>query len=508
MPSISIQPNSISQPIFASAGSQITVTPASGATATVQYTLDSEGTVKSNAATWLTWPKGTVSADVSDIVNEPAFFRVTAITGVVTINVEQTPSWLKKSVLTPDFASMAPTYATNAQGQVTGLVGVDGGVIGIDLLPFVTNLSALKPVAAALMASVNSEFVIAGQGDSLTQLGGDTANLSSDTLAEQYGYLAALRRELNIRMGLSTYDGGQYLPADATPSDTRVANGASPVLVAQFNPYCAYRDASSVQQNRKAASLQSVGQSVTYTVNARYLYIITWENNPTGYNGTYSYQIDGGGITNVTSTALTDTFRLVTIDLGTQAAHTVVLLWVSSKVLIAGAYTGNGKGISTMRFGVGGTTTVDWNVRQEKEIRSTFKTIPAALQIIRFSYNDWQKQSTGGQLTTPTVFAANLQTLITAAQANPATKAVILLCDPSTSTADNLTNSYAAYDTAAKALATGSVAFIDLKGALPTWTVQNGYGYFVDFVHHTASGYAAEAKLIADILTSTMLIKA
>jgi phosphoribosyl-AMP cyclohydrolase len=355
---------------------------------------------------------------------------------------------------------------------------------------------------------LTGEVIIAGQGDSITQLGGDTGNPSNDILGETNGFLACLRRELNARMGLASLDGGQWLPADAVVSDSRVANGGGATALAQYCPYTAYRDGSNVTQNRKAVTLQGAGQSVTYTVTGRYLKVMLWENNANGYNGTFSYQIDGGSVNNVTGLVVTDTYRIVTIDLGTQAAHTVVLLWVSSKVLIAGALVTNGRGVITARFGVGGTTTQDWIGRQEKEFRTTFQTLPAALQIIRFSYNDWQKQATGGQLTTPELFKTNLQTLIALALANPATKAVLLMVDPATSTADNLARTYAEYDAVAKSLATGSVAYFDMRAALPNWTTQNAYGFFVDFVHKTGAGYAVEARILANALLDPLLLSA
>jgi hypothetical protein len=395
---------------------------------------------------------------------------------------------------------------------VTGMdtaIALKNSLFGdIGALPFLYNPAAMKPVAAALRGALTGEVLITGVGDSITQLGGDTVNQSSETLAESNGFLACLRRELNQRMGLSAFDGGQWCPPDAVPSDTRVANGGTPTLVAQYLPYSSYRNSSSNQVNRQAATLQSSGQSVTYTVTGRFLKLMLWENNANGYNGTFSYQIDGGAVTNITGNVATDTYRIVTIDMGTQAAHTVVLLWVSSKVMIAGALVTNGRGVATARFGVGGSTARDWTVRQEKELRTTFKTLPSALQIIRFGYNDWARQETVGHLTTPELFQTTLQTLINNALANPATKGVLLMVDPATSTADSLTRKYAEYDAVAKSLATGSVAFFDMRGALPDWATQNGYGNYVDFVHKTGQGYAGEGALLADALMSPYLLLA
>lgn len=385
----------------------------------------------------------------------------------------------------------------------TALVSGDEILLSRDSLSYVTNPTALKPVTAALLGAVASSVLISGVGDSLMQLGGDTTNQSSDQLAEQYGFLACLRRELNARMGLSTYDGGQWCPPSAAASDTRVANGGTPTLVAQYAPYSTYRDSSGVQQERKAVKVES-GKTITYTVTGRYLDLLLWDNTSNGYNGTIAYTIDGGGSTNITSPGGTDSYRIATIDMTTQASHTVVISWVSANMMVAGALVRNAAGIATARFAVGSTTAANWAVRLEREIRTSFKTLPAALQIIRFSYNDWSRQVTDTM--PPETFATNLQTLITAALVNTSTKGVLLLSDPATSATDDKPRLYSEYTEAAKALATGSVAFMDLQAAMADWTTQDDYGWYVDFVHHTASGFAAEARLVSSALLSPSLL--
>lgn len=371
---------------------------------------------------------------------------------------------------------------------------VSGGGIS-----YVTNPAALKPVASALAGAVSGSVLISGVGDSITQLGGDTVNQSSDQLAEQYGFLACLRRELNARLGLTAFDGGQWVPADAAASaDSRVANGGSPTRITPYQPYITYRDGAGAQQERQAVKIES-GKTITYTVTGRYLDLMLWDNTSNGYNGTIAYTIDGGGATNITSPGGVDSFRIATIDLGTQAAHTVVISWVSASMCVAGALVRNAAGIATARFGVGSSTVAAWAGRNERQFRASFKTLPAALQVIRFKYNDWNGQA---NLVT---FAANVQTLIDNALANPATKGVLLLADPATSSADNKAVTYAQYTAALRALAVGNVAFLDLEAAMPDYATRNAFGHYVDFVHETAIGFTAEARIVADALLSPVL---
>ncbi|URI08928.1 hypothetical protein MW290_25505 [Aquincola tertiaricarbonis] len=370
-----------------------------------------------------------------------------------------------------------------------------------------TNIAALKSFAPVLAGATSSEVYITATGDSLIQLGGDTTNLSSDTLAERDGFLAQLRAQLNARLG--TPDGGQWIAVEAAPSDTRVANSTSPATtpVNQFGPYNAYRNSGGTITQRRAMALQSAGMSITFNVVGRYLDVEIWENAGT-YVGTATWTVDGGGGGTINSNGgggATDTYRTVRLDLGTDAAHTVVISWASGNTMITGATVTRGRGVVTRRFGYGGSKASTWVGLTAKQTRTSFQTLTTHLHIIRFSYNDWNNQVADGL--TIAQFQANIQTLINAALANASVKAVLLVADPATSSADNKPISYRAFADAMKALAVGQVAFFDVDAATnSTFAAGNSAGYYVDFVHRSGGGYGAETRALAEVLTSSSLL--
>ncbi|HEY8878286.1 MAG TPA: hypothetical protein VIN03_12020 [Roseateles sp.] len=372
----------------------------------------------------------------------------------------------------------------------------------------ITNSAALKPFAQYLAGATAREVYITGTGDSLLQFGGDNpaAPPSSDTLAERDGFLAQLRAQLNARLG--TPDGGQWIPAEASVSDTRVAN-TSVGYVNQFGPYNAYNNGSNVITQRRATSLNGSGQNVTFTVTGRYLDIELWENAGT-YGGTMSWTVDGGGGGTINTNAgggATDTYRTVRLDLVTDAAHTVSITWASGQNLITGATVTRGRGVVTRRFGYGGSKASTWTGLTTKQTRTSFQTLVTHLHIIRLSYNDWNNQVADGL--TIAGFQTNIQTLINAALVNTNVKAVLLIADPTSSTADTKPLLYRQFSDALKALATGSVAFFDVDVATnSTYTAGNTAGYYVDFVHRSGAGYSAEARALTEVLTSSNLLTA
>ncbi|PTT91200.1 hypothetical protein DBR42_04355 [Pelomonas sp. HMWF004] len=385
-------------------------------------------------------------------------------------------------------------------GQFAGQAAVSGYGTAI------TNGAALKPFAQVLAGATSAEVYITATGDSLIQLGGDTANQSSDTLAERDGFLAQLRAQLNARLG--TPDGGQWVAVEAAPSDTRVANNAT-VPINQFGPYNAYRNSSSTIVQRRAMALQATGQSITFTVVGRYLDIEIWENAGT-YVGTATWTVDGGGGGTINSNGgggATDTYRTVRLDLVTDAAHVVAITWATGSVMLTGATVTRGRGVVTRRFGYGGSKASVWTALTAKQLRTSFQTLTTHLHIIRFSYNDWNNQVADGL--TLAAYKGYLQTLIDAALANTSVKAVLLVNDPEASTADNKPILYRAFSDAMRELATGRVAFYDVDASTNSaYSAGNTAGYYVDFVHRSGAGYAAEARALTEVLTSSSLLVA
>jgi lysophospholipase L1-like esterase len=89
MATYSLIANQILGPIPITRNSLVRVTPASGATAEVEYSKSQTSSIYADSATWAYWPKGTVSSTTEDIVNRECFLRVTALSGAVTVAVEE-----------------------------------------------------------------------------------------------------------------------------------------------------------------------------------------------------------------------------------------------------------------------------------------------------------------------------------------------------------------------------------------------------------------------------------
>jgi hypothetical protein len=395
-----------------------------------------------------------------------------------------------------------------AMGRGFGHLGNLGTAGRPAIFNYVTNIQALIPMVQALKLATAQPVYMNAAGDSITCFGGDSSNPTSDQLAEQYGWLARVRARLNTYFG--TPDGGQFLPAQASVADTRVAISGGGALN-NFMPFEGYNDGAGSPVNRWAWNIQGAG-TLTYTITGRYLDVLIWENAPNSYNGTFSYQIDGGSTVNQsTNTGLTDTFRQITIDMGSNAAHTAVLRWVSGNVLIASATVRYGTGVATRRLALGAQTAKVFSSLSEKSFRTTFKTLPSHVYFIRFSYNDWNTQGASG--TTPTLFATYVQSLIDAATLAPNNVGIILLADPPSATADNKTYSKQAYidQLTALALANTNVSFIDMHAMSPwtTFVYGDSQGYYVDnVIHLTASGYDFEAQIIVNqVLLSPWLLR-
>jgi len=371
---------------------------------------------------------------------------------------------------------------------------------------YFTNASALKPVAAALRNAPFTEVFINGSGDSLMQFGGDTVGVYpySDALAERAGFLACLRRHLNARLG--TPDGGQWIPAEASVSDTRVAN-TNGATVANWGPYNAYVNGSGTVTGRNARSLNASGANITFTVFGRYVEVEIWENAGT-YVGNMNWTVDGSGGGTINSNGgggATDTYRTVRLDLGTDANHVVSISWASGQNLITGATVTRGSGVVTRRFGFGGSSANNWAALNSKVLRTSLQTNRASLHIIRDSYNPWNRQVADG--VTIANYKTAMQSLIDLALVNAS--AVLLVPDPATSTADNKAIKYAEFDTAQRdlALANSKVCFFDVKAATTTdWTTANALGWKTDFVHNAGPAFNAETSTLADLLLDPRLL--
>lgn len=117
MPTIAA--STVSQATAVAPGSIVTVTPAAGASARVEYThIDNVAAVRTGTATWAAWPAGTVTTAKSDLVTDSLYVRVVAIGGDVEVVIERHPSATALASYRADWNASASTA-----GASTGALG-------------------------------------------------------------------------------------------------------------------------------------------------------------------------------------------------------------------------------------------------------------------------------------------------------------------------------------------------------------------------------------------------
>lgn len=222
---VNISAGATSQPVFAPAGSLVTAIPASGASAFVEYTKSGAMAVQNGVAVWSSWNKGTVSASASDILNEDAYIRVTALGGVVTLGIDTTPSNAQTDNFRRDWGGTANSPIILAQSgvasSVTGTttettlatITIPGGMMGQNGMLRLTTLWTLTNNA-------NSKTL---RG----KLGGGTFFAPVNTGNGSYNGIATLRNrssasQVFLSAGNPTIAGGAGGPAVTLAIDTTV----------------------------------------------------------------------------------------------------------------------------------------------------------------------------------------------------------------------------------------------------------------------------------------------
>lgn len=115
MPSQTIAAYTVSDPIIAPRGALVTVKPAPGASARVEYTsIDNVIAVRNGGAPWSLWRLGSVSAAASDLLGEPVYLRVIAVAGAVVFDIDERPSDDKLAAFRTEWSGPTPTVLARA----------------------------------------------------------------------------------------------------------------------------------------------------------------------------------------------------------------------------------------------------------------------------------------------------------------------------------------------------------------------------------------------------------
>lgn len=133
-----------SQPFPVGIGSIVTLTPANigGGTGYIEYTLNSQSDLNNNLATWLRWPKGSVSVATSDTAEFVFLARAICTAGNMNF-VGNDPTSSTAQVLIP-WASNQASYLYDANGNFIGFNVTGANPSGFAAVPW-----ASRPAASA-----------------------------------------------------------------------------------------------------------------------------------------------------------------------------------------------------------------------------------------------------------------------------------------------------------------------------------------------------------------------
>lgn len=142
MPTISVAAGCVSAPLAVPARSIVTVSPSAGATAVLEYTANSAADIANGVALWASWPKGASTSQQQDIINEPAFLRLTAIGGAATLTTEESPTIMARENFNSDWGGSKRYPFILAQSAIpiivpsSGNITATGALSGLTALPY------------------------------------------------------------------------------------------------------------------------------------------------------------------------------------------------------------------------------------------------------------------------------------------------------------------------------------------------------------------------------------
>lgn len=163
---VNVRAGQTSQPYPVGVGSIVTLTPQTvgGGTGYVEYTQNSAIDIQNNQATWVRWPKGSVSATTSDTSIYVMFARFVCTAGNIVFSAGD-PSGSRSNALMP-WLSNVPSYLFDAQGNYIGLNAPTPGAASA-IFPTLTwaNRASAVPTGQARFTDVGAGSPSNGGGN-------------------------------------------------------------------------------------------------------------------------------------------------------------------------------------------------------------------------------------------------------------------------------------------------------------------------------------------------------
>jgi lysophospholipase L1-like esterase len=215
--------------------------------------------------------------------------------------------------------------------------------------------------------------------------------------------------------------------------------------------------------------------------------------------GTFTWAVDGGGATTVSTDGATQNTGIVSITGLSNAAHTVVLTVTdagSTGVTLLGIDSRiNVPGVVLHKIASSGSRAADFAAVDATTWRTALAGVAPNIVCIMLGVND------AANIDTPSGFKANLQTMIANIQA-AVPLADILLIAQSDMTSPTGPYTYRQYVDAMRDLAlASSYGFVDSDKPIGPWPQANARGLYADAVHPSTVG----GQLIANHIMSYLL---
>ncbi len=218
-----------------------------------------------------------------------------------------------------------------------------------------------------------------------------------------------------------------------------------------------------------------------------------------GSNGTMSYQVDSGSVTNINDNGANAALS-VTISGLSLASHTIKFNYVSGgNVYVIGVESWNSavSSVDVINAGWGASTAGDWAASTSSpwDPATMITSIAPDLVLICIGINDW---STGVPVGT---YTPQMQTLITAAVASGADVVIVTPVPSATSFASQIIQQ-GFVDSMADLAVTNGLMRINEFGVIGTYVAGNALGLYSDGQHPNDAGYAQFGSIIEGVLVA------
>jgi lysophospholipase L1-like esterase len=467
MPTVNILAGTVCAPQFVAPGALVSVSPAAGGSALVEYTTADAASIVNGVATWAAWAMGAVTAAAADLCNKAAYVRVTALGGAASLTVDSVPLAGSLAFLQQDWGAV--NLSSVQQNAKPGVFNASPA-----------NLTRWRKALAGVRAGTG-RAKLALIGDSTTAGTGSSGGGTNNAVAASYpSFVASILSSFYIAATAASSWGRNMLPA----TDPRVA---APNWVQ-----------SSYVLNGNSMRANGITDTMTFTPGVSWDTAEVWYADLAG-SGTFTVNADGGAALATVTPSGTGAIKKVTITKALGTSVLGVARTSGGSVYIAGmvTYDSTSKKVDVLNLGWHGSKVADWATANASYINnvtpaSNITQVAPDLSVICLTINDW------GNTTDLVTYKTNLQTIVSAALT---TGDVVLVSGVPSSTSSASVAQQARYIDVMKQVAVANnTPFINLTQRFVSYDTTNALGLYSDTLHPTGAGYADVAQAITNVI--------